>query len=408
MPAWSARRLVALLVGGAGLAAIAAAPAAAAPETATALETRVQSVPHPVLGADGRQHVAYEINLVNRSPLLVRVDSITALSGTSGGRVVQRVRGARLADSLLLNGGESGTTIPPSHSAVVFMDVTFPRTAKLPRALRHRFATTNLVRRSPKDDHRGVPVPKGSTTPRTITFTGAGTTVSTRRPIRIGAPLQGQGWLVGNGCCFPINAHRGTANTIDGTTYIAERFAIDFVRLDQAHRLYIGPVDLLTSYPYFGDPIHAVADGVVVRTQDGLPEATPGSMPPGATVQTAGGNYIVVRIATGQYAFYAHLQPGSLRVKPGDRVSRGQIIGLLGNTGNTDAPHLHFHVMDGPSPLASDGLPFVFTSFTGQGVVTDLGPVFAGQMAPMNEGALVGGHVNELPLDNQVITFPGG
>ncbi len=408
MPACSARRLVALLVGAIGVVALAAGPAAAAPETATALETRVQSVPHPVLGADGRQHVAYEINVVNRSPLLVRVDSITVLTGTSGGRVVQRVRGARLANSLLLNGGESGTTIPPSHSAVVFMDVTFPRTAKLPRALRHRFATTNLVRRSPKDDHRGVPVPKGSTTPRTITFTGAGTTVSTQRAIRIAAPLQGQGWLVGNGCCFPINAHRGTANTIDGTTYIAERFAIDFVRLDQAHRLYIGPVDLLTSYPYFGDPIHSVADGVVVRIQDGLPEQTPGALPAGATVQTAGGNYIVVRIAPGRYAFYAHLQPGSLRVKVGDRVTRGQIIGLLGNTGNTDAPHLHFHVMDGPSPLASDGLPFVFTSFTGQGVVTDLGPVFAGQMAPMNEGALVGGHVNELPLDNQVITFPGG
>jgi hypothetical protein len=392
------------------MAAVAATPAVAQPpaETATALETRVQSVPHPVLGADGRLHLAYEINVVNRSNLLVRLDSITALAGTSGGRVVARVRGSRLAAGVLINGGESGTTIFPSHSAIVFMDVTLPRTAKVPRALRHRFATTNLLRKSPKDDHRGVPIPKGSTTPRTITFVGAGTTVSTRTAIRIGAPLQGQGWLVGNGCCFPINAHRGTANTIDGTTYIAERFAIDFVRLDQAHRLFIGPVDLLTSYPYFGDPIHSVADGVVVRTQDGLPEATPGSMPPGATVQTAGGNYIVVRIAPGQYAFYAHLQPGSLRVKRGDRVSRGQIIGLLGNTGNTDAPHLHFHIMDGPSPLASDGLPFVFTSFTGQGVVTDLGPVFAGQMAPMNESALVGGHVNELPLDNQVITFPGG
>jgi hypothetical protein len=66
---------------------------------------------------------------------------------------------------------------------------------------------------------------------------------------------------------------------------------------------------------------------------------------------------VVVKIAPKRFAFYAHMQPGSLRVKEGDRVRKGQILGLLGNTGNTDAPHLHFHIMDGPSPLQSNGLP---------------------------------------------------
>ena len=46
------------------------------------------------------------------------------------------------------------------------------------------------------------------------------------------------------------------------------------------------------------------------------------------------------------------MQPGSLKVKVGDTVKTGQVLGLLGNSGNTDSPHLHFHVMDGPSPLA--------------------------------------------------------
>ena len=54
------------------------------------------------------------------------------------------------------------------------------------------------------------------------------------------------------------------------------------------------------------------------------------------------------------------------------------MLGLLGNSGNTDTPHLHFHVMDGPSPLLSNGLPYVFTSFTGQGRITDEQPLFTG------------------------------
>jgi murein DD-endopeptidase MepM/ murein hydrolase activator NlpD len=50
-------------------------------------------------------------------------------------------------------------------------------------------------------------------------------------------------------------------------------------------------------------------------------------------------------------------------VRAGDRVERGQVLGLVGNTGNSDAPHLHFHVMDGPSPLDSNGLPYAIDAF---------------------------------------------
>ena len=96
------------------------------------------------------------------------------------------------------------------------------------------------------------------------------------------------------------------------------------------------------------------------------------------------GNYVVVDIGEGRFAFYAHMQPGSLRVKPGDKVTTGQVLGLLGNSGNTDAPHLHFHVMDGASPLLSDGLPYAFTSFTGEGRVTDEQPLFSGGAAPID------------------------
>jgi len=82
------------------------------------------------------------------------------------------------------------------------------------------------------------------------------------------------------------------------------------------------------------------------------------------------------------------------------------VLGLLGNSGNTDAPHLHFHVMDGPAPLASNGLPYEFTSFEGQGVASSLDPMMAGRAAPIEGAALGGPHSNQLPLNLEVVSFP--
>jgi len=80
-------------------------------------------------------------------------------------------------------------------------------------------------------------------------------------------------------------------------------------------------------------------------------------------IRTADGNYIILNLGNGMYANYAHLQKGTLKVEPGDKVKKGDVIALLGNTGNSNASHMHFHVMDGPSPFASNGLPYVIDSF---------------------------------------------
>ena len=78
---------------------------------------------------------------------------------------------------------------------------------------------------------------------------------------------------------------------------------------------------------------------------------------PKLTVENVDGNHIVENIGGGVCAFYAHLQKGSLLVKPGDKVKKGDKIAKLGNTGNSNASHMHFHLMNGPSVLGSDGLP---------------------------------------------------
>jgi len=72
------------------------------------------------------------------------------------------------------------------------------------------------------------------------------------------------------------------------------------------------------------------------------------------------GNYVVIRHAGGEYSHYAHLKQGSVRVKTGDAVKRGQGIAQLGQTGNSTEPHLHFQLTDGPDPLYSRGVPILF------------------------------------------------
>ena len=120
----------------------------------------------------------------------------------------------------------------------------------------------------------------------------------------------------------------------------------------------------------YGVEVLAVASGVVASIKDGIADNVPLSparaMP--ITADTIGGNYVILALGNSGFAYYAHLQPGCLRVKPGDRVRRGQVLGLLGNSGNSDAPHLHFHISDDHS-LASEGLPYVFDSFEVLGTV---------------------------------------
>jgi murein DD-endopeptidase MepM/ murein hydrolase activator NlpD len=131
----------------------------------------------------------------------------------------------------------------------------------------------------------------------------------------------------------------------------------------------------------FGAEVTAAAPGTVVVTRDGLADGTPKSLP---TVQNPGegaGNHVIVQIEPGVWAFYAHLQTGSIAVEIGDQVETGQPIGRLGNSGNSIGPHLHFGLIDGPNPLTANSVPMVLDDYDLTGSV-DPASLFASLSDP--------------------------
>src|SRR4030095_11727688 len=219
------------------------------------------------------------------------------------------------------------------------------------------------------------------------------------KPIVISPPLAGDGWLAANG---PANTsgHRRAMIPVEGGVHIAQRFAIDWVQLWPEGGTFKGDRLDNKNYRCYGTEALAVADGIVVAVKDGIPENVPGanSRAVPITLETVGGNHVIIDLGGGRYAFYAHLQPGKIRVKVGDKVKRGQTVGLVGNSGNSTEPHLHFHISDANSPLGSDGLPYVFPSFEVQGK--------GWGWKPTGPSASTEKRVNEMPLENEVVWFP--
>jgi hypothetical protein len=206
-----------------------------------------------------------------------------------------------------------------------------------------------------------------------MTVEGPTVTVAHAPPLIIKPPLKGKGWFAVNGCCGP-NVHRDTRIAIDGS-HIAtsETFAIDWTRVENG-RMFEGDGAANEQHYAFGADLLAVAEGTVVSARDGMPEEAP--FKPVVSVKAPedyGGNHVILEIAPQVFAVYAHMQTGSVAVKVGDRVRAGDVLGRLGNSGNTTAPHLHFAILDKANFFAGRSLPYVLDNFTYAGTAHPTG-----------------------------------
>jgi hypothetical protein len=229
-------------------------------------------------------------------------------------------------------------------------------------------------------DHRVWFWVEGDTRDTEIRYPG---TPVRKNVLRIRPPLRGDSWLVTEGP-QSNNHHNAGALQFEGRIRVPQRFAIDFVRVYDDGAMYDGDQADVHSYRCYGAEALAVSDARVIGVRDGIPE-NPGQAKSNAlpdTLENIGGNRVILDLGDGLFAAYGHLQPGSIRVKEGNRVKPGNVLGLVRNSGSP-YPHLHFQVMDGPRLLTSDGMPYVFDSFA-------------------HDGSRVS---DEIPLDGWVLAF---
>lgn len=157
---------------------------------------------------------------------------------------------------------------------------------------------------------------------------------------------------------------------IDGHIYSPERFAIDWVKVGPNGDSRHDGKTKNENWWGWGEPVLAVANGEITEVVNGIHDNTPGILPP-VTLDNIAGDHIILQIASNRYVTYAHLQNGSIRVQLHQHVHRGDVLGLLGNSGNSTGAHLHLQVTDRNSVLQSEGVPSVISSFTYLGPGSD-------------------------------------
>jgi hypothetical protein len=158
---------------------------------------------------------------------------------------------------------------------------------------------------------------------------------------QLSLPFKGR-WLVfWGGDTRELNHHHDEPN---------QRFALDLLGVGASGKTQQGEATRNEDFYAFGRELFAPADGTVIETIGGVRDNKPGSMNP----YSALGNCVVIQHREGEVSVLAHFKQGSIVVKAGDKVKRGQLLGQCGNSGNSSEPHLHYHLQS--SPVLQDGL----------------------------------------------------
>jgi hypothetical protein len=353
--------------------------------------------PIPVKGVDGKRYLVYHLLLNNVGLADLTLKSVE-VTDAARGNVLTRYADKELAEQWRFRRRLSNPpiwekpnprNITSGRTGVLLFWITVDAPDAIPVSLEHRFvfAPNPLIKlnRGLTSDREGGD----------MILDGYVVLVSKEKFVVVGAPLRGGDWLCANGPAY--NTDHQYMDTRGGNIRIAQRFACDFQKVNKALNILPNPFpNEITNQMFFGygAEVLAVGDGKVVFVRDGIPENIPqadGSIKHAVpqTRETNAGNWIAIDLGKSRYALYAHLQPGKIRVKVGDRVRKGQVIGLVGNSGNAVNPHLHFHIGNeyriyGGDINGNEGLPFVFDSF-----------VVGGQT-----------HRMEMPIFRTVMRFP--
>jgi hypothetical protein len=362
------------------------------------VEITTPKPPTPIM-ADGKRLLGYELHVTNFGARPLALRSVEVFSSLTATKPIATRSDSSLRDAFQIGGsmrmsgmheGSGDTTGNPlridvGQRAVVFLWLTFATTDHTPAVLRHRLTFTVL-------DSAGRPA-----SPVPSVIDSVITPVNADDAVAISTPMHGGDWLTGEG---PSNssAHRRSLIPLNGKAWISQRFAIDWVKVGPNGNTFHDDRSRNENFWGFGEPVLAVADGEVITVSDSIADNVPGMLPTNTTIANLSGNHVILRIGKSRYVMYGHLKHGSVRVHAGQRVKVGDVLGLLGNSGQATAPHLHFQVMDAASDVAAEGIPFTFDQFTFLGFGRDYEP-------DKPHLSIVKRH--ELPIDDAVVHFPG-
>lgn len=156
---------------------------------------------------------------------------------------------------------------------------------------------------------------------------------TSRNQTRLALPFKGEWFVVWGGDTVEQNQHQDAPN---------QRFAFDILKTDANGTTHKGDGSKNEDYYAFGQEIIAPADGVVAYVVDGVHDNKPGE----SNRMFVPGNLVIIKHGENEYSLLAHFKQNSVRVKVGDKITKGQIIGLCGNSGNSSEPHLHFQMQN--------------------------------------------------------------
>jgi hypothetical protein len=353
-----------------------------------ALDVDVARAPNLVRIGESDQLV-YEIHLTNFSSRPLRLDELI-VKAEGRGAPVKTYAGGELAAAIAIVGPKDATdarTIGPGRRAVLYINA--PASAGLASALiMHDLRLSEVVA-----DGTGA----------IFAVTGGLAKVDATALPRLSPPLRGGPWVAVYDPGME-RGHRRVFYATEGSATLPGRFAIDWMKVDTSGKLSSGNANIPANHYGFGAEVLAVADGTVVALRDDIPDPAMVSGRTNPGIADASGNFVALDIGGDRYAIYEHLKRGT-PVAVGDRVKAGQVVGFLGFTGQTSAPHLHFHLAGRPSILGAEGQPYVFASLTRLGQYRTIDSFFRGEAWPRADRAeTVQG---SFPPPNLVVRFPG-
>jgi murein DD-endopeptidase MepM/ murein hydrolase activator NlpD len=303
----------------------------------------------PLARSDGRLQMSYELHLLNQYRRALRLVRIEIVDTETPERVVASFGPAYLNEHFTRNGRRPQTgelTLQGNTFGIANLWLDLPADA-VPGLFHHRLFLA-------------IDTQDGGA--RTLEIETARVRVPAPTSVALAPPFDPGNWF------FMTDNHRDTRILTEGAPSYAQRFATDWARVERSGSFTTDAPDGNEAYLSYGMPVRAVADGVIRAIRDDIPDNDPDDegMAVPITRDTIAGNYVMLGMKDDLNAVYAHLIPGSLEVKVGDRVQAGDVLGKLGNSGNSDGPHLHFHVETRTPlgrPLSGEGVPYMFQTY---------------------------------------------